>query len=625
LSVVEHALGRQDLLIALALVAVTVAAFAPVVDDPFIRLDDYGYVVDNSHIHAGPTPQALAWAWTTFEKANWHPLTWWSHMIDYRLYGADAGGHHRTNLILHVLNSLVLFALLRKITATRWRSALVAALFAVHPLHVETVAWIAERKDVLSTLFGLLAIGAYAGWTRKGGVRRYATALLLFAASLASKPMLVTLPLVLLLLDYWPLGRIVGLRRRGGIPLKLVVEKIPFLALSGASSVLTVIAQRSGGALADMSALPLTTRAANAAVSYWRYIGKMIWPRDLSIFYGYPSLEGLETWASWQIVAATSGLIAVTGVILVIKRRWAVTGWFVYLGVLVPVIGLVQVGRQSIADRYTYLPLVGLFILVAWGLGELCTALEGRRVLHNAVVVTALLAVVACAVGTRRQVGFWSDSVTLFEHALEVSPESSTVHNNLGIERALLGQWDRAERHFARARDLAPESPEAYFNLGRLLAGRGRAAEAIENLARAVEIHPGRAASHFYLGVALRQAGRPGDAVRHFREAARLDPTWLAPLNQAAWLLATSADAKVRDAGEALRLAEHASRLTDYADANTLDSLSAAFAASGQFEQAVETATRAMKIATTQGNSRKAETLRRRIEFYRQGRPWISP
>ena len=604
----EPALGRHDLLIALALVAIVVVAFAPVTDDPFIRLDDYGYVVDNTHIHDGPTPQALAWAWTAFEKANWHPLTWWSHMIDYRLYGADAGGHHRTNLFLHILNALVLFAVLRKITAARWRSALVAALFAVHPLHVETVAWISERKDVLSTLFGLLAIGAYAGWTRKAGLWRYATALVLFAASLASKPMLVTLPLLLLLIDYWPLQRSLAPR--------LIVEKVPFLMLSALSSVLTVAAQRAGGAFSDMTVLPLSMRAANAAISYWRYIARMFWPKDLSIFYTY------QSWTPGQIAAATIGLIAVTWLVFAVKRRWAVTGWLAYLGMLVPVIGLVQVGRQSMADRYTYLPLIGLFILLAWGLEELCA---GRRRVKFAVVALAMIAVAASAVGTRKQVGYWKDSVTLFEHGLQVSPESLTLHNNLGIERSVMRQWDRAEHHFVRAREIEPNSPEAYFNLGRLLVGLGRTSEAIENLERAVEIHPERAASHFHLAIALRSTGRSKDIVRHFREAARLDSTWVAALNQAAWLLATSADASVRDPAEALRLAERASRLTGYGDANTLDSLSAALAASGQFEQAIETVTRAERIATAQGNSRKADTLRRRLESYRNGLPWITP
>jgi len=614
----------QDLLIVLALAAITALAFAPVATYPFIRLDDYGYVVDNTHIHEGPTPEALTWAWTTFEKANWHPLTWWSHMLDYRLYEADAGGHHLTNLILHILNALVLFGVLRKITGARWRSALVAAWFAVHPLHIETVAWISERKDVLSTLFGLLAIGAYAAWTREGGTRRYVTTLLLFAASLASKPMLVTLPLVFLLLDYWPLNRIPDLRD-GKVLWNRLREKVPLFVLSVASSAVTVAAQRAGGALSDVENVPLTLRTANAAISYWRYIGKMLWPRELSIFYTYPSLEGGAGWSAGLTAAAVAGLIVATVLVFMARRRWAVIGWLWFLGTLVPVIGLVQVGRQAMADRYTYLPLVGLFIMLAWAGGEVCARFANRRALRAATAVAAALTVAACATGTRRQVGYWQDSITLFEHALTIAPDASSVHNNLGVELVLVRDWDRAEHHFQRARDIAPESPEAYFNLGRLLAGRGRSAKAAENLKRAAEIQPDRAASHFHLGLALRQDGRPEEAVLHLREAVRLDPTWVAALNQAAWLLATSSDAAVRDPATALRLADRAAELTEYRDPNTLDSLAAAFAASGRFDRAVETATVAQRLAAAQGNQRKAAALGRRLEAYRRGKPWVTP
>jgi Flp pilus assembly protein TadD len=451
------------------------------------------------------------------------------------------------------------------------------------------------------------------------------TTLALFAASLASKPMLVTLPFVLLLLDYWPLNRISD-PRDTKVLWQRVREKIPLFVLSVASSVLTVLAQRAAGALSDVDNVPLTLRAANAAISYWRYIGKTLWPRDLSIFYTYPSLEGSAAWSAGQIVAAVAGLVAVTAVfVLLIRGRWAVTGWMWFLGTLVPVIGLVQVGRQGMADRYTYLPLVGLFVILAWGGHELCARLGNRRPLRAVLVAAAVLALALCATATRRQLGYWQDSITLFEHALTIAPNASTVHNNLGIELVLVQEWDRAERHFGRARDIAPESPEAYFNLGRLLAGRGRPAEAVEHLKRAVEIRPDRATSHFHLGLALRQDGRSAEAVRHLHEAARLDPTSVAALNQAAWLLATCADSTVRDPAAALELAEQAVRLTESRDPNTLDSLAAAFAASGRYDRAVETATLAARLATEQGNLRKAETMQRRLEAYRQGRPWLTP
>jgi Flp pilus assembly protein TadD len=601
----------KNVLLVLGLVVVTAIAFAPVTGHPFVRLDDYGYVVDNARVLEGPTAGNLAWAWTAFEMANWHPLTWWSHMLDARIHGTDAGGHHLTNLVLHALNAVLLFAILFRLTAARWRSVVVAALFAVHPLHVETVAWVAERKDVLSTLFGLLAVGAYAAWVRGAGAWRYALALLLFAASLASKPMLVTLPMILLLLDYGVFKRIPSALRRA------LVEKIPFLALSGVSVGLTLAAQR--GAMADVAVIPWSLRLGNAAISYWRYIAKMLWPADLSIFYTYPSLGG---WPFVQVACAVIGLVAVSVLVWRSGRRWAVTGWLFYLGTLVPVIGLVQVGRQSMADRYTYVPLIGLFVLAVWGAAALGEKLGDGRPVRAGMAVVGVALVLACTLGTRRQLGYWADSVTLFEHGLEISPDALTLHNNLGIEFAVRKDWDKAERHLVRATQIAPDGPEAYFNLGRVQAGLGRSEDAIASLRRALELYPERAESWFELGILLRRTGRAGDAVAHFREAARLKPGFIAALNQAAWLLATHVDPAVRDPAEALRLAESAARLQR--DAATLDTLAAALAANGRFEEAVRTAEEALGSATATGNSRKAAALLERIESYRQERPHVT-
>ena len=604
----------KDVVLVFGLVAVTAIAFAPVVDYPFIRLDDHGYVADNARVLEGPTPANLAWAWTAFEMANWHPLTWWSHMLDARIHGADAGGHHLTNLVLHIVNAVLLFVVLFRLTAARWRSVLVAALFAVHPLHVETVAWVAERKDVLGTLFGLLAVGAYVAWVRGGGTLRYVLALACFAASLAAKPMLVTLPMILLLLDYGVFDRIPSALRRA------VVEKIPFLVLSAASVGLTLAAQR--GAMSDVGVIPLSLRVGNALISYWRYIGKMLWPADLSVFYAYPSLEGGSAWASWQIAAALAGLIAAGALAWFSRRRWAVTGLLFYLGTLVPVIGLVQVGRQSMADRYTYVPLIGLFVIVVWGAAALCAKLGDGWPVQTGMAAVGLVLVCACSWGTRHQVGYWVDSVTLFERGLELSPDALTLHNNLGIEFAVRRDWAKAERHFLRATEIAPSGPEAYVNLGRLQAGQRRPEEAIASLSRALELVPARAESWFELGILFRQTGRAGEAAAHFREAARLKPDFVAALNQAAWLLATHVDETVRDPAEALRLAESAAGLQR--DASTLDTLAAALAANGRFEDAVETATEALRFATAAGNRRKADALGERIDSYRQARPHVT-
>ncbi len=619
----------KDAVLAAGLAAITAIAFAPVVDYPFIRLDDYGYVADNARVQAGPTLDNLAWAWSAFEMANWHPLTWWSHMVDWSIHGDDAGGHHLTNLILHIVNALLLFAVLRRITDTRWCSVWVAALFAVHPLHVETVAWIAERKDVLSTLFGLLALAAYAGWARKGGLPRYVLVLLCFVASLASKPMLVTLPLVFVLLDYGvfdripapyggPAARNATLKALG----RSLLEKIPLLVLSIASSVLTMNAQR--GALADVEGLPLAMRTGNAAISYGRYLAKTIWPTDLSIFYTYPGLEGGRGWATWQIALAVSGLVLASCAVLLLRRRWAVAAWFVYLGTLVPVIGLVQVGRQAMADRYTYVPLIGVFALVAWGAAELRSKLGGGRASRAVLAVVALGIVAASAAGARYQLGYWRDSITLFEHGLAISPNALTLHNNLGIERTLQQDWARAEEHFRRSLEIEPNGPEANFNLGRLLAGQGRPADAIDYLARSVEFEPGRSTTRFQLAIALRQTGRAAESIPHFREAARLDPGSIAALNQAAWLLATYVEESLRDPAAALGFAERAAALTNHSDAAALDTLAAALAANGRFDEAVQTAERALGIAEKQGNRPKADALRCRIAGYREGRAHIT-
>jgi hypothetical protein len=395
-----------SLCIYLTLALATLAVFWQVLGHDFVNYDDPDYVYRNPNVQSGITLSSIKWAFTTGHAANWHPLTWLSHMLDWQLFGDNPGWHHLTNLFLHIANTLLLFAVLKRMTNALWRSAFVAAAFALHPLHVESVAWVAERKDVLSTLFWMLTIAAYLRYLERPGTGRYLLTLLIFALGLMAKPMLVTLPFVLLLLDYWPLGRFqfgqivksVGQQSRKSLNAfshwklsrHLLLEKVPLFALSAISSIVTFLVQRTAGAVTSVETLPLKLRIANTFVSYLTYIQKMVWPSRLAMFYPYPDKTDLI----WQtVVFALLLLIISLGVIwLMRRRRYLLTGWLWYLGTLVPVIGLVQVGDQALADRYTYVPLTGLFIIIAWGVPDLIAKWRFRKHALAASAIAVLLA-----------------------------------------------------------------------------------------------------------------------------------------------------------------------------------------------------------------------------------------
>jgi len=500
----------KPLLVALALLAAIAAVYWPLLDADFLIHDDRTYVTANPHIKEGLTLDSIAWAATSLRASNWHPLTWLSHMLDWQLYGADPAGHHATNLILHAINALVLFALFNVMTGRLWPSAAVAALFALHPLHVESVAWIAERKDLLCALFALLSMLAYVSYARRGGAARYMLTALLLALSLMAKPMAVTLPLLYLLLDYWPLERLKrGLSR-------LLIEKAPLLLLSALSSAMTLIAQQRGGAMASTEAVAFPLRLANAAVSSMRYIFKMIWPSDLSIYYPHPNLLGGNPWSWWQIAGASLLLVTISWVVIrMVKMRYLAVGWLWYLGMLLPVLGLVQVGPQAMADRYTYLPLTGLFVMAVWG----GAALLSRRL--GPLLMIGLL--VACGAASRAQAGHWRNSVTLFEHALEVNPGDPVIHNYLGTALQDAGRESEALEQFRAAAAAAPGYAKAQFNLGSALLARGELETAIERLGLAARLEPEPGALT-NLGNALEAAGRAEEALAAYRSALRLDP-----------------------------------------------------------------------------------------------------
>lgn len=501
-------------LLAVALALLALAVYAQAAGFDFIRLDDPGYVGENPRVLAGITGDGIVWALTTTHRSNWHPLTWLSLMLDAEWGGGRPGPFHVTNVVLHLLATLVLFAALRRATGRDGPSAFVAALFAIHPLHVESVAWITERKDVLSTLFGFAALLAYVRWTEKPGWTRYALVAGALVLGLLSKPMLVTLPVALLFLDLWPLGRLDPRRFSDLVP--RVVEKLPLLALCAASAGVTIWAQSRGGAVADVETFPMATRAANALVSYAAYLGKTVWPAGLALPYPYDagSLTALRVGLSAALLLGIT-IVAVRGRLL---RPYVLAGWLWYLVTLLPVIGLVQVGTQAMADRYTYLPLVGPFFAIAWTAADLAPkrAWIARTGASATIVVMAVLA--------WRQTALWRDGTTLFTHALRVTTGNATAHNVLGLEAKAKGRAGVAADHFAEAARLSPRWADARVNHAAALVDLGRFGDAAARYVEAEKLRPGDADIPANLGLVLIRMGRRDLAARRFEDALAIDP-----------------------------------------------------------------------------------------------------
>ena len=511
---------------AAVLAIVTLAAFSGLRAARFVNFDDEDYITANPNVQAGLTARSIGWAFTTTACANWHPVTWLTHLADVQFFGLDAGGHHRTSVLIHAANVVLLFLLLVRMTGALWRPAFVAALFAVHPLHVESVAWIAERKDVLSTAFWLLTLLAWLRWLEEKTAARYAQVLVLFALGLMAKPMLVTFPFTLFLLDVWPL-------KRATYPL-MWREKLPFIALSFASCVVTFFVQRSGGAVQTLQNFPFGERLANAVVAYTTYLEKTIWPAGLAVFYPY-SLGGLPGWA----VAGLAALLAAATAVafrLRDKAPYLAVGWLWFLGTLVPVIGLVQIGSQSMADRYTYVPLIGIFVAVAWGVAGL---VSGSRAAQYAVSAIGIAIVLALFVATRAQAAAWLNSETLFEHALTVTTDNWLAHSNLGAAFLDEGRIEDGIAHEKEALRIRPAYTEAHYNLGLALEKSGRHTEAIQEFERALSLRPGFAKAHNNLAGVLAGQGQMDAAMTHLEQAIRVEPgNTDARYNLAAMLLA---------------------------------------------------------------------------------------
>ena len=571
-------MSRRTFLICAGLALITFALYWRALHFPFITYDDRLYVSENPHVLGGLNWSNIVWAFTTWHTGNWHPLTWLSLMLDAQLFGKNAGGFRLTNVLLHAANAVLLFLVLHQLTRFEWRSAFAAALFALHPVHVESVAWISERKDVLSAFFFVLVLGAYGRYASHSTLGRYANVVLLFVLGLLAKSMLVTLPLVLLSLDFWPLQRwrrILDLRQ-------LVIEKLPLFAIAAAFSVVTFLAQRSAGSTMAMTLFPLRARIENALVAYDRYLGKLFWPCDLTL--PYPFSRSIS---AFELCWAALLLFAISFVTIRMARRhgYLLMGWLWFLGMLVPVIGLVQVGPQAMADRYMYLPAIGVFVAITWRIADV-TATAPKYL--RAGFASAVLIVLSWL--TTMQLGYWKNSETLFRHTLAIYPDEIVSLRNLTSAYAL----------------------------------EHRPHDAIETLESLLTQTPRDASAHLHLGEALQQTGderRAADeyaaALKFARETDEQNVTAPA-LNNLAWIRATSADPTLRSGADAVELAERSCSLSSNADAGALDTLAAAYAEAGDFERALATANRALQLADSANNQGLAKEIGQHVDLFRQ-------
>jgi protein O-mannosyl-transferase len=580
-------------LIAGLLALVTAAVYWPATRCDFVNLDDPIHVTSVAQVQRGLSLEGIKWAFLNPVANNWHPLTVWSHMLDCQLFGLHPWGHHLTNVLLHALNAGLVFALLQPMTGATWRSLLVAVLFAVHPLRVESVAWVTERKDVLSGFFGLLALFAYARYVEVQSLKSevqspkpvvrglspifYLLSLFMFALGLMSKPMLVTWPFVMLLLDYWPLGRMRNAECRTqnaeasdtqyatrntphvsrSTLLPLVLEKLPFFALAALMSVITILVQKRGGALTAGINLPLGGRFGNALVSYCRYVGKMFWPTNLAVVYPHPG-----HWPLGKVLLAGAVILGISVLVWTQRRRYPflLVGWLWYCGTLVPVSQVIQTGSHAMADRWTYLPSLGVLLLAVWGTYEF-TRRWRYPVLASS--VAGGTAVLLCLPLTWHQIGYWRDSEALLRHAVEVTENNDLAHKNLGAALYRNGQIDEAIRQFQEGVRLKPDDAEAHYNLGVALDKKGQVDEAIRQFQEALRLEPDYADAYYNLGVAFYQQGRAAEAIRQFEEAIRLKPDHAEAHNNLGTALGIKGQTE-----EAIRQFQEALRLRpDYADA----------------------------------------------------------
>jgi tetratricopeptide (TPR) repeat protein len=674
--------------ISAGLVAATLVAYEPIRHNGFVDYDDPRYITENPDITSGLTLQSFSRAFTYPHANMWHPLTTLSHILDCQFFGLNPLGHHIVSVSLHIANALLLFWILNSLTGSAWPSAFVAAVFALHPLQVESVAWAAERKTVLSGLFWFVTIAVYIWYVKRPGIKRYVVLFGIYGLCIMTKPAVITLPLVLLLLDYWPLERMRGRRtedRGRKTAGRLIVEKIPLLVLSAVLAVATVIAQQGGGAIASLDVSPLSVRVANMFLSYTKYIWNMIYPDSLTVL--CPYLYKNFSDAAAVSCAALFTLITIFSIYAGRRRKYAAAGWLWFVVTLVPVIGLVQAGAQAMADRYMYLSMIGLLIIVAWAIKDLIAGHPRRK---YAAILASAIVLLSLVILTRIQVRYWQNSLTLWGQALKVDKnnavaegnyanalcvqgrliegeahlrnamrinpnysvarsglgdvllkqkkvseaiacykdylklkqDSAEVYCNLAFALNIQGKYDEAIQYLAVAFKLDPDYPDIHKGMGLLLLKTGKLNEAIEHFNEALKTDASEAGIYDVLGSAYNQSGKYEQARSSWRRAAELDPNNVAVLNDMGWLLATAPDQSLQDANKAIDYARSACLLTKYKDASFLDTLAAAYATAGRFEDAVKTAKQALDIANGKGQEKLAGEIQDRIKLYEAGQPY---
>ncbi|MDL1966945.1 MAG: tetratricopeptide repeat protein [Deltaproteobacteria bacterium] len=649
---------RLKFIVSLFLVLTTLIAYWQLPCHDFIRFDDNWFIVKNFHVHKGITWESIAWAFSITDYAYWHPLTWLSHILAFQLFGLKSSMHLLINLFLHIANILLLFIVLKRMTGSLWRSAFVAAMFALHPMNVESVAWASECKNVLSTFFWMLTMLTYARYAEHPGFYRYLMTLIVFALGLMAKPMLVTLPFVLLLFDYWPLCRFklfqsggMGHEFRWSPVLRLVLEKIPFLSLSAVCIYLSSLSVQRLEIVISTASVPMKLRIYNALVSYVSYIKKMAWPHNLAVYYPYP-----ESIPFWKVAGAALFLICVS--ILVVRalksKPYLAVGWFWYIGTLVPAIGLVQAGLwPSIADRFAYVPLIGLFIVIAWGIPDLVAQWRCKKI---ALAATAIVLLLTFTAATWFQNKYWQNSVTLFSHnvnvtqnnrvahnvlgnalqqqgklneaishyaeALKIDPNYAEAHNNLGYTLTRQKHYKEAIYHYHEALRINPTHTNAYNNLGTALLHQGNEEEAIYYYYEALKSNPKYAGAYYNLGKILLNRGKTEKAINFYRKALKFEPEMTQALYNLSWILASYEDKKYRNGEEAVRLAEKLCKITRYRQPLALDALAAAYAEAGRFTEAILTAQKGLELALWMGPKELALGLENRLKLYHAKRPY---
>jgi tetratricopeptide (TPR) repeat protein len=633
-------------MVCIFLVAAIWLVFGQTLHHDFVNFDDDQYVYDNPVVQKGLSWEGFCWALTYGNIGHWHPLTWLSHMLDCQLYGLHAGGHHLTNLLLHGAAAILLFLVLRRMTGSLWSSAFVAAVFAIHPLRAESVAWVSERKDVLSAFFFMLTLGAYVCYVRRPpSITRYGTVVLFYALGLLSKNMLVTMPFVLLLLDYWPLNRLSGFSLK--LLFRRVAEKIPLLVLAVGSCMVTVLVPEKMTA----ARLPFGLRMENAVVSYVTYLWQMFHPSGLACIYPNPA----NYLPLWQVAGALGLLLAISGTAWAFRKTHPclIVGWLWYLGMMVPVIGIVQISSYAHADRYTYLPQIGLYLLLTWAVADICAGWRHRRVVLGGCATIILLVMIFYA---RVQTSYWRNSESLWTHTLACTSDNDIAHNGLGnvllekgsVDEAIIhyqmalqikpnyaevcynlgsallqkGEVAEATTHFQMALQIKPDFAEAHNNLGSALLQKGRVNEAITHFQMALQIKPDYADAHHNLGCALLQKGRVNEAITHFQMALQIKPDFAEAQINLSWILATSSQASLRNGTKAVELAQQANRLTGGENPNILTTLAAAYAEAGRFSEATKSAQRALQLAEKQSNIALANAIRSQMKLYQAGIPF---